>query len=109
MSTGKLIYDAAGDVTYEGNNQHLYDAEGRICAVKNYVGTLTGYIYDGGGTRVAKGSLASFSCNFATNGFAATTSYVLGPGGQQVSEYAVTGVPGYLSHSNTHTAPVNIS
>jgi len=40
---------------------------------------------------IAKGSLTSFSCNFATNGFAATTSWVLGPGGEQVTEYVVSG------------------
>jgi hypothetical protein len=27
-------YDAAGDVTYDGQNWYLYDAEGRLCAVK---------------------------------------------------------------------------
>ena len=53
--------------------------------------SYTGYVYDAAGTRVAKGSLTSFSCNFATNGFTPTASYVLGPGGEQVTEYAVSG------------------
>ena len=53
--------------------------------------SLTGYVYDAAGTRVAKGSLTSFSCNFAANGFTPTSSYVLGPGGEQVTEYAVSG------------------
>jgi hypothetical protein len=26
-------YDPSGNVTYDGINQYLYDAEGRICAV----------------------------------------------------------------------------
>jgi YD repeat-containing protein len=28
-----LVYDAAGNVTFDGLNSYLYDAEGRICAV----------------------------------------------------------------------------
>jgi RHS repeat-associated protein len=52
---------------------------------------------------VAKGSLTSFSCNFASNGFKATSSYVLGPGGEQVTEYSVTGAPGSYVSSWVHT------
>jgi RHS repeat-associated protein len=85
LGTG-ITYDAAGDVTYDGTNDYLYDAEGRLCAVNND-GGLTGYIYDASGIRVAKGSLTSFSCNFSSNGYATTASYVLGPGGEQVTEY----------------------
>ena len=44
-----------------------YDGEGRICAVKSEpvasTYTLTGYIYDSNGTRVAKGSLTQFTCD----------------------------------------------
>jgi YD repeat-containing protein len=47
-------------VTYDGLNSHLYDAEERLCAVRNGYGQMTGYVYDAAGTRVAKGSLASF-------------------------------------------------
>jgi len=32
-------YDAAGDVTYDGANQYLYDAEGRICATEKRAGS----------------------------------------------------------------------
>ncbi|MGA9069036.1 MAG: hypothetical protein WB424_02200 [Terracidiphilus sp.] len=49
----KSNYDAAGDVTNDGINSYLYDAEGRLCAVKNSNASLTGYIYDAAGTRVA--------------------------------------------------------
>jgi YD repeat-containing protein len=84
----QYTYDAAGNVTWDGINNYLYDAEGRICAVKNTTGAITGYIYDAAGIRVAKGSLTTFSCNFSSNGYATTASWVLGPGGEQVTEYA---------------------
>lgn len=48
----QFVYDAAGDVTNDGANQYLYDAEHRVCAV-NSLGGLTGYLYDAGGRRVA--------------------------------------------------------
>ena len=102
-------YDAAGDVTYDGVNNYAYDGEGRLCAMQ-YVtgigspGPIVGYIYDAEGTRVAKGTLTSWSCNPATNGFTATASNVLGLGGEQVTEMTVTGNPtsGYSSTWN-HT------
>jgi len=62
---GRRRWDSSGDVTYDGLNSYLYDAEGRICALQNSVGSITGYAYDAAGIRVAKGSLTSFSCNFA--------------------------------------------
>jgi RHS repeat-associated protein len=81
------VYDAAGNVTADGVNQYLYDAENRICAVRNItVGTMTQYIYDAEGNRVAKGTISTFSCDSTSNGFSATNSYVLGPGGEQISE-----------------------
>jgi len=106
-----LAYDAAGDVTQDALNSYLYDAEGRICAVKTAGPSYTGYIYDAAGTRVAKGSLTTFSCNFSSstiagvppNGFKANTSWVLGPGGEQVTEYSVTGAPGSYVSTWQHT------
>ena len=65
--------------------------------------SMTGYVYDASGTRVAKGSLTSFSCNFAANGFTPTSSYVLGPGGEQVTEYSVSGSTGNYSSTWQHT------
>jgi hypothetical protein len=74
-------YDQAGNVTQDNQNQYLYDAEGRVstprtktspwgprfCAVANTpisgMTTLTGYLYDAEGTRVAKGSIATWSCD----------------------------------------------
>jgi len=75
-------YDLAGDVTNDGVNQYLYDGEGRICAVKAQpvpgTYTMTGYIYDAEGTRVAKGTITSMSYDLSTNGFQPTNAYVLG-------------------------------
>jgi len=113
--TGGLVqYDAAGNVTFDANsgNSYLYDGEGRLCAVLNAavpsMPIMTGYFYDAAGTRVAKGSLSSFSCNFASNGFTPTTSYVLGLNGEQVTELTVSGAAGaYVSawkHANVFDA-----
>jgi len=96
-------------VTFDANsgNSYLYDGEGRICAVSSSplpsMTTVTGYFYDANGTRFAKGSLTSFSCNFAANGFTPTTSYVLGAGGEQLTELSVTGAPGSYTSAWTHT------
>jgi RHS repeat-associated protein len=95
-----LAYDAAGDVLTDPLNSYLYDAEGRLCAAKTAGPSYTGYVYDAGGTRVAKGSLTSFSCNFSTNGFTPTTSWVLGPSGEQVTEYTVSGGTSTWKHTN---------
>lgn len=95
-----FTYDGAGDVIYDGANQYLYDAEGRICAVSVSVAgvtTLTGYVYDAEGHRVAKGTLGSFSCNLSTDGFSATNSYVVGLYGEQLTE--TNGGTGWL-HTN---------
>jgi len=53
---------------------------------------------------VAKGSLTSLSCNFASNGYSTTSSYVLGPGGEQVTEYAVSGGASSWLHTNVFAA-----
>ena len=73
--TAVFVYDAAGNVTYDGLNHYLYDAEGRVCAVSNFVGTIAGYIYDAAGIRVAKVNLNQFSCNLGY-GYTTTSSYV---------------------------------
>lgn len=70
-------YDAAGDVTNDGVNSYLYDAEGRVCAVNSQplpgVTTMTGYIYNAEGARVAKGSITTMSCDPTANGFQPVT------------------------------------
>jgi RHS repeat-associated protein len=101
-----VSYDAAGNMLYDGRNSYLYDAEGRVCAVQEVVsGTtfLTGYVYDASGTRVARDSLTTFSCNFSSNGYKINTSWVLGLGGEQVTEYSVSGSPGSYSSTWAHT------
>ena len=110
-----LTYDAAGDVTYDGLNTYLYDAEGRICAVKNSVGAITGYVYDAAGIRttpttktcrwgpryVARLGLGAMSCNFAPGGVAwdIHASWALGQGGEQVAEFNGAGT---WQHSNAY-------
>ncbi len=114
-----LAGNAMADATT--GNQYLYagvpvdrssstgrDGEGRVCAVLNGAvpGMLimTGYLYDGvpvdrststgrdaEGNRVAKGSITSFSCNTASNGFQPETEYVTGAGGEQLSELGADG------------------
>ena len=82
-------YDLSGDITNDGINQYVYDAEGRICAVLNTAvpgnPIMTGYLYDADGTRVAKGSITTMSCDPTTSGFQFTENYVLGPGGEELT------------------------
>ena len=102
-------------MTYDGLNSYLYDAEGRLCAVQNSVGNMTGYFYDGSGIRVARGKLTSFNCDinfnhtisrgYPTNsydGFTPLTSWALGQGGEQLSEFSVSGSTGTWKHSNVY-------
>jgi RHS repeat-associated protein len=95
QAPGGVGYDPSGDVTYDGQNQYLYDAEGRLCAVASTpvpsMTVLTGYLYDADGTRVAKGTITSWSCDPTANGFTTTNDYVLGPGGEQVTEMGMGG------------------
>jgi RHS repeat-associated protein len=87
------VYDASGDVTDDGKNQYLYDAEGRICAVASTpvasMTTYTGYLYDADGTRVAKGTITKWSCDPSSNGFMTINDFVLGLGGEQVTEMGI--------------------
>ncbi len=94
-------YDEAGDVTNDGLNEYLYDAEGRVCAVGRAGIFMTQYVYDAEGQRVAKGSITSWSCDTTSNGFMQTNSYVLGPSGEQVTE--MDGNGNWL-HTNVYAA-----
>jgi len=84
-------YDNAGDVTYDGTTHYAYDAEGRICAASSATGGYVGYIYDGDGNRVAKGTVSSLNCNLSANGFSLTNSYVIDAGNQELTELGATG------------------
>jgi RHS repeat-associated protein len=91
-ASGLDSYDDAGDVVADPRNEYLYDAEGRICAVAgsvNGVVTMTGYLYDAGGTRVSKGTIRYWSCDPTTSQYSTTNDYILGPGGEQFSEYVM--------------------
>ena len=103
-------YDAAGNVIQDLINKYVYDPEGRLCAVKSILATTaTQYVYDAEGRRVAKGTISSWPAQGATcaaptaaNGFTLTAQYLLGPGGEQVTELSGTltnGVYGW-KHSN---------
>lgn len=94
-------YNAAGDVINDGARQYLYDGEGRICEVLNtLVGVTTAYLYDADGRRVAKGNATWGSCDPSANGFQATTDYVLGPAGEQVTEMTVNSGVATWAHTN---------
>lgn len=103
MTTLAVCRRAAGDVTDDGRNEYLYDAEGRICAVANYrvpsMTIMTGYLYDGEGRRVAKGTITAWSCDPTVNGLQTTDDYILGLAGEQVTEM---GVGGASSGSSTN-------
>ena len=99
-------YNQSGDVTSDNTNTYLYDAEGRICAVRSEpvpgTWTMTGYLYDADGTRVAKGTITNWSCDPATSGFSTNNDYILGPGGEQMTEMIMNGTGSALvwDHSN---------
>ncbi|MGD0830885.1 MAG: RHS repeat-associated core domain-containing protein [Terracidiphilus sp.] len=86
-------------------NQYVYDPEGRLCAVKSILATTaTQYVYDASGARVAKGSISTWPAQGATcaaptaaNGFSLAAQYLLGPGGEQVTELSGNGT---WKHSN---------
>ena len=59
---------------------------------------MTGYIYDGDGNRVAKGSISTLSCDSTSNGFTLSNAYTVGPSGEQLDEADATGTE---VHSNT--------
>jgi RHS repeat-associated protein len=97
-------YDASGNIANDGLNSYLYDGEGRICAmastpVAGYT-TMTEYIYDAEGNRVAKGTISTWSCDTTVNGFVATTAYVLGPHGEQLTEMTSNGGTWQWAHTN---------
>jgi RHS repeat-associated protein len=100
-------YDAAGDMQTDGANQYLYDADGRVCAVMPlYGGSWWQYLYDASGKRVAKGTITTWSCNTAQNGFTLTNQYIIGPNGEQMTEMAVSGGTSTWLHTNVYAGGV---
>jgi len=111
LANGLVQYDVAGDLNYDSatGNTYLYDADGRICAVQSspvtgYT-TMTGYIYNGEGERVAKGYITTMSCDPTSNGFQTISEYVIGPGGEQLTEVGSDG-KGSMAwvHTNVYSA-----
>ena len=99
-----LGYSASGNVTGGDGNYYLYDSENRVCAFQGaFGGGLTGYIYDAAGARVAKGTLSGFSCPNGGN-FTPTTEFLLGQGGEQVTELTVSGTSINWDHSNAYAS-----
>jgi RHS repeat-associated protein len=90
ISGSGYTYDASGNITEDPSNQYAYDGEGRLCTVYNKtLFTYTGYAYDGLGNRVAKGTATNgINCD---NTFTATSSFVVGPNGEQLDEMNATG------------------
>jgi RHS repeat-associated protein len=100
-------YDPDGNMTSDGANTYLYDAEDRVCAVAspNILGftTFTGYIYNAEGTRVSKGTIQAWSCDPTISKFSPTNDYILGPGGEQLTEYAMDTTGGTNTMAWQHT------
>jgi RHS repeat-associated protein len=102
ITNNLYTYDAAGNVTFDGNNWYSYDDDGRLCSVQTSPTsgvTAYGYIYDAEGRRVAKGTIAITSTplicnpNTTTNGFQLTESYVLDQSGQELTMLDQNGKP----------------
>jgi RHS repeat-associated protein len=107
ISDGLHQYDASGDITQDATtgNSYLYDGEGRICAMQQSIAGTTvmiGYIYNAEGVRVAKGTISTFSCNTTSNGFTATTAYLLGPSGEQMTEMTNNAGTWQWKHTNVY-------
>jgi RHS repeat-associated protein len=82
-----FVYDNSGNVTNDGINTYVYDAEGRLCAMLNGTTKLkTGYAYDGLGNRIAKGAISSSSLTCDSSVFTPTTNFVVGLNGEQLDE-----------------------
>lgn len=110
-STQSLLYDVAGDMTTDLINNYQYDSEGRVCAEQQVGGgTITGYLYDAEGNRVAKGTLSSMTCDPAQ--LQVTQTYFIGPDGAAMTEvdndnnnaWARTEVSAVGQHLMTYTA-----
>jgi RHS repeat-associated protein len=87
------IYDNAGNLYSDGTNDYLYDAENRLCAVKQLTsGDLIGYVYAANGPLLGRGNLTTFSCDvtknglLTANGLALTNAYMVGPEGERLEE-----------------------
>ena len=98
-------YDAAGNLTFDGSNHYLYDAEGRVCAAGSVAISggvaITQYIYDAEGRRVAKGHPNTSTTTLYCPGgdFVSDETYIRGQNGEQVTELNGAGV---WQHTNVY-------
>ncbi len=99
LATSVATYDAAGNVLNDGYNNYWYDPEGRLCAVAYPNGSggnyYEQYLYDAEGGRVGKAQASSLSCPTSTS--TPSTEYLLGQGGEQVTELNGSGS---VQHTN---------
>jgi RHS repeat-associated protein len=92
--TEMIKYDA-GNMTFDGSNNLIYDGEGRICAVAayNYATQsmlVTQYLYDAEGNRIAKGhplgNPSTPSCPTGPGDFQPDEKYIVGENGEQLTQ-----------------------
>jgi hypothetical protein len=69
---------------------------------------MTQYLYDAEGRRVAKGLINSWSCDTTSNGFSATTVYVLGSTGNQLTELTNNSATWQWAHTNVSATELGI-
>lgn len=92
-------YDGAGNMTFDGASTYTaYDGENRVCATYSTIGSsgVTQYIYNAEGQRAAKGHPINSPGNIPVcptdmSNFAVSATYVLGPGGEQMTEFDGSG------------------
>jgi len=106
LAANSVGYDAAGDVTFDGNNNYWYDAEGRLCAVQSNRGLGNWqYGYDALGARFVSGTptttpAANASCAPPVGaGYTLKKRYLVGLSGDQVTELSEGGTETWV-HSN---------
>jgi len=86
----QILYDAAGNLQYDGLNNYFYDPEGRLCAVKTPTAAYQ-YIYDAEGRRVAQIALSTVPTACPTTITMPNKLYEIGINGEQFAEVGSTG------------------
>ena len=63
-------------------------------------GGMTEYVYDAEGQRVMKGTISTFTCNPASDGFSVTTLYTRGLNGEDLTELTESSGSYQWDHTN---------